>query len=222
VGAFLVTPATLLRWHRELVAGRWRYPAAGRGGRCVEPEVVELVVRLTTENRRWGCLRMVGECRNAPGDRWFADETYVKIAGRWCQPYRAVDQFGQVIDVLAAAKWDTAAARRFFIQALRQAPPPVEVSTDAAPAYVGVLEELLPAARHVTERYGNNRVEANHGRLKARVRPMRGLKCLATAAVIAAGHAFVQNLRRRHYELATDVAPELRLTTAFAELALAM
>jgi transposase-like protein len=65
-------------------------------------------------------------------------------------------------------------------------------------------------------------VEADHGRLKARLRPMRGLKRLATAAVIAAGHAFVQNLRRGHYELGTDVAPELRLTTAFAELARAM
>jgi len=40
--------------------------------------------------------------------------------------------------------------------------------------------------------------------------------------LVAAGHAFAQNLRRGHYELGTDVAPELRLTTAFAELALAM
>ncbi len=41
---------------------------------------------------------------------------------------------------------------------------------------------------------------------------MRGLKRLATAALIAAGHAFVQNLRRGHYELGIDIAPELRLT----------
>jgi transposase, IS6 family len=161
-------------------------------------------------------------CRHAPGDRWFVDETYVKISGRWCYLYRAVDQFGQVIDVLASAKRDATAARRFFVRALRQGSRPVEVSTDRAPAYVGVLEELLPAARHVTERYGNNRVEADHGRLKARLRPMRGLKRLHTAAVVAAGHAFVQNLRRGHYELGTDVAPELRLTAAFAELASAM
>jgi hypothetical protein len=69
----------------------------------------------------------------------------VNVAGRWCYLYRAIDQFGQVIDVLASAKRDTAAARRFFIRALRQAWP-VEVSSDKAPAYVGVLEELLPAA----------------------------------------------------------------------------
>ena len=60
---FLVTPSTLLRWHRELVARRWTYPPTGRGRRGLRPEVVELVVRLARENPRWGYLRIVGECR---------------------------------------------------------------------------------------------------------------------------------------------------------------
>jgi len=85
--------------------------------------------------------------------------------------------------------------------------------------YLGVLDELLPGARHVTEQYGNNRVEADHGRLKARLRPMRGLKRLATAAVITVGHAFVQNLRGGHYELTFDVSPPLRLAAAFTQFA---
>ena len=68
----------------------------------------------------------------------------------------------------------------------------------------------------------NNRIEADHGQLKARLRPMRGLKRFRSAARVAVGHAFVQNLRRGHYELATDVSSPLRLATAFAELALAM
>ena len=80
----------------------------------------------------------------------------------------------------------------------------------------------MPAAAHLTEQYGNNRIEADHGRLKARLRPMRGLKRLRSAAVIALGHAFVQNLRRGHYELATDTPPRLRLATAFTELAVAI
>jgi IS6 family transposase len=161
-------------------------------------------------------------CRHAAGDRWFVDETYVKVAGRWRYLYRAVDQFGQVIDVLLSEHRDTAAARRFFIRALRHGPTPVEVTTDKAGPYLRVLDDLVPAATHVTEQYGNNRVEADHGRLKARLRLMRGLKQLRSAARIAAGHAFVQNLRRGHYELATDVPPPLRLATAFSELALAM
>jgi len=53
-------------------------------------------------------------CRHAVGDRWFVDETYVKVAGRWRYVYRAIDQFGQVIDVLVSRCRDTNAARRFF------------------------------------------------------------------------------------------------------------
>ena len=96
---------------------------------------------------------------------------------------------------------------------------PVEVTTDKAGPYLRVLADLVPTAAHVTEQYSNNRIEADHGRLKARLRPMRGLKRFRSAARIAAGHAFVQNLRRGHYELAVDVPAPLRLKVAFAELA---
>jgi transposase-like protein len=160
--------------------------------------------------------------RRSTGDRWFVDETYVKVAGQWRYLYRAVDQYGQVIDVLLSEQRDTAAARRFFVRALRHGPAPVEVTTDKAGPYLRVLDELVPAAAHLTEQYGNNRIESDHGRLKARLRPMRGLKRLRSAAVIALGHAFVQNLRRGHYELATDTPPRLRLATAFTKLALAI
>jgi len=160
--------------------------------------------------------------RHVAGDRWFVDETYVKVAGRWRYLYRAVDQYGQVIDVLLSEQRDTAAARRFFTRALRHGPAPVEVTTDKAGPYLRVLDELVPTALHVTEQYANNRVEADHARLKARLRPMRGLTRFRSAAVIAGGHALVQNLRRGHYELATDASPPLRLATAFTELALAM
>jgi transposase, IS6 family len=61
---------------------------------------------------------------------------------------------------------------------------PVEVSTDRAATYPVVLEDLLPAAWHRTEQHANNRVEADHGRLKARLRPMRGLKQDRSARVI--------------------------------------
>jgi transposase, IS6 family len=81
-----------------------------------------------------------------------------------------------------------------------------------------VLDELT-AARHVTEQYANNAIEADHGRLKARLRPMHGLKRFRSLRTVAAGHAFVQNLRRGHYELTTDVPANDRLRVAFAELA---
>jgi transposase-like protein len=160
--------------------------------------------------------------RHASGDRWFVDETYVKVAGRWVYLYRAIDQFGQVIDVLVSQKRDLVATRRFFTHALEHGPRPSEVSTAQAPAYPRVVDELLPAACHVRERYANNPLESDHGRLKSRLRPMRGLKRLRSTRVISAGHAFVQNLRRGHYELGLDIDPKHRLPAAFAELTLAI
>ena len=71
---------------------------------------------------------------------------------------------------------------------------------------------------HVTEQYVNNPIEADHGHLKSRLRPMRGLKRLRSAQVISAGHAFVQNLRRGHYELGLDIDRRHRLTAIFTEL----
>jgi transposase-like protein len=71
-------------------------------------------------------------CRHAPGDRCFADGTYVKVSGRWTYLYRTIDQYGQVIDVLLSTRRDLAAARRFFTRALRSGTVPAEVTTDRA------------------------------------------------------------------------------------------
>jgi IS6 family transposase len=122
-----------------------------------------------------------------------------------------------------ACRRDADAAERFFRQAVGATRVrPVEVTTDRAPVYPAVLEALLPAAWHRTDQYANNRVECDHGRLKARLRPMRGLKQDRSAAVIIAGQAFVQNLRPGHYELAVEELATGRLTVAFDELVTAM
>jgi transposase, IS6 family len=67
-----------------------------------------------------------------------------------------------------------------------------------------------------------NSIEANHRRFKARLRPMRGLKRLASARTVAAGHAFVQNLRRGHYAISADLPVQDRIRVAFDELALVL
>jgi hypothetical protein len=134
-----------------------------------------------------------------------------------------VDQHGQVIDVLLSARRDAATARRFFTRVLKTLKvTPTEVVTDAAPVYPGVLDELVPAAWHHVERYANNPIEADHGQLKHRLRPMRGLRTDRTAQVVIAGHAFLQNLRRGHYELGIDTGHGLRIAAAFTELAQAI
>ena len=82
-----------------------------------------------------------------------------------------------------------------------------------------MVEELLPDARHNTEQYANNRVECDHGRLKARLRPMRGLKRDRAASIVIRGHAFIQNVRRGHYELGANARNhKLRIATAFDQL----
>jgi IS6 family transposase len=112
---------------------------------------------------------------------------------------------------------------RFFEQAISTTRiTPVEVVTDKAAIYPIALDELLPAAWHRTDQYANNRVEADHGRLKARLRPMCGFKQDRSARVVIAGHAFVQNLRRGHYELGVEVSANRRVAVAFDELALAI
>ena len=156
--------------------------------------------------------------RHAVGDRWFVDETYMKVNGSWRYVSRAVDQHGQVIDVVVSARRDTAAARRFFAQALQTHGSPDEVTTDEAHALALAVEATVPEARHDTEQYANNRVESEHARLKARLRPMRGLKRDCSAEVVIAGHGFMQNLRRGHYELGTYARPHLRVAAAFDEL----
>ena len=114
--------------------------------------------------------------------------------------------------MLVSERRDLAAIRRFFTRALEHGRRPTEVRTDRAPAYPRVLDELLPAACHVMEQYAVNAIEADHGRLKSRLRPMRGLTRLRSARVISAGHAFVQNLqcgplRHRHPHRAKPSAP---------------
>jgi IS6 family transposase len=143
---------------------------------------------------------------------------YVKVSGRWRFVCRAVDQDGQVIDVYLSTRRDLLAARRFFSAALGGHGEPAEVVTDLAGPLERAIEKLVPNAFNDTGLHANNRIEWDHGRLKARLWPMRGLKRDRTASVMIRGHAFMQNLRRGHYELGLDADAHLRVAAAFDEL----
>ena len=211
-----------------VLAVRW-YLRFGLSYRDVEELLAERGVEVdhvTVYRRVQRFMPLLAEaarpCRHAVGDRWQADATYIKVAGRWRYVYCAVDQFGQVIDVFVSPRRDTA-ARRFGERAIGTTRvTPIEVTTDRAAAYPAVLDDLLPATWHRTDQYANNRIECHHGRLKTRLRPMRGLKQEHSARVVIAGHAFVQNLRRGHYELAVEEPASLRFAATFEELALAI
>jgi transposase-like protein len=137
----------------------------------------------------------------------------------WRYVYRAVDEHGQVIDVFVSRRRNVAAATRFFETMLKGRERPREVTTDLAAPLLRVVDELLPDVLHDTPQYANNRIEYGHGRLKARLRPMRGLRTDRSASTVIRGHAFVQNLRRGHYELGVEARHErLRVAAAFDEL----
>lgn len=94
--------------------------------------------------------------------------------------------------------------------------------TDTARCTPAVLDELMPAAWHHVEQHANNQIEADHSQLKRRLRRMRGLRTDRTAQVVIAGHAFVQNVRRGHYELGVQAPPVKRISAVFTEIARAI
>ncbi len=167
-------------------------------------------------------VEAAGPCRHTAGVRWFVDETYVKVAGVWRPVYRAVDEHGQVIDILVSARRDIAAARRFFVRMLAVQEDPEEVTTDRAPTLAAVIAELLPAAVHVTEQHPNDRMECDHGRPKARLQAMRGPKTFRSART-SEGMPSSRTLRRGHYELGPEARhSRLRVVAAIGQLARAI
>ena len=155
-------------------------------------------------------------CRRPIGDRWWIDETYLKVGGRWRYVHRPIDQYGQVIDVYVARKRDSAAARAFFQRALTTAgAAPSEIVTDRAPVYPKLVDELARTTASSTPPTVWKPTMACSSDDSARCATPRNDR---TATVIINGHAFVQNLRRGPYNLTAKIPLNLRLTVAFDEL----
>ncbi len=123
------------------------------------------------------------------GTRWHADETYLRVDGRWCYLYRAIDREGNLVDALLSERRDMDAAQRFFAQALDPAGcVPAQVTTDGHDAYPrGIRETLGDAVTHRTSRYKNNRIEQDHRSIRQRYYPMRGFGDFTSAARFCAG-----------------------------------
>ena len=125
-----------------------------------------------------------GRRRGKVGRSWHVDETYLKVAGRWCYLYRAIDKAGALVDVLFSEHRDMAAAKAFFRSARTVTGiTPDRVTTDGHDSYPRAIRTVLgKAVRHRTSRYLNNRLEQDHRGFKGRYRPMRGFKCPKSAA----------------------------------------
>ena len=128
--------------------------------------------------------------RGKVGRSWYVEETYLKINGRWCYVYRAIDRSGALVDVLFSERRDIAAARAFFrsAEAVTDVSPD-RVTTDGRDSHPRAIRtELGRHVRHRTNRYLNNGLEQDHRGLKVRCRPMLGFKCPRSAARFCRAH----------------------------------
>lgn len=157
-------------------------------------------------------------CRHAVGDRWFVDGTCAKVSDVWRYAYRAFDRHGRVVDVFASEHRGIASTRAFVATSALARRIATEVIADRGAALANATPDLIPAAFHDAGQCESARCEAGHGRLKARLRPVRGLRTDRTVSVVIRGRAFVQNVRRGHYELGVEASPVFRLAAAFDEL----
>jgi transposase, IS6 family len=162
----------------------------------------------------------VRKYRQPVGRDWRVDETYARIRGRWHYIYRAIDGCGQIVDAYISPTRDLAAARTFFELAIRSSGrTPRRVITDKAGAYPPALALVVPSVLHRTGRYRTNGIERDHGFLKERLRPMRGLKSASSAAIFVRGHALMRNIRRGFYRVIESVPQRLRLAWTWSRLA---
>jgi putative transposase len=143
--------------------------------------------------------------RGRTGRRWYVDETYLKVQGRWCDLYRAIDRSGALVDVLFSEHRAMAAAKAFFRAAKAvTGVTPDRVTTDGHGSYPRAIRtELGRGVRHRTSRYLHNGLEQDHRGIKGRYQPMRGLKCPRSAARFCRGHDELRDflrLRSRHHQ----------------------
>jgi DDE domain len=124
--------------------------------------------------------------------------------------YRVIDGHGQIVDVYVSPTRDMAAARRYFERAIASSgTTPRRVITDKAATYPPALAAAVPGVLHRTGRYRTNGLERDHGFLKDRLRPMRGLKSVVSAAIFMSGHALMRNIRRGFYRIVESVPERL-------------
>lgn len=122
--------------------------------------------------------------RGQAGKSWYVDETYIKVRGKWCYLYRAIDSDGKLVDSLLSEKRDMEAAQRFFKQAVEVVGfAPEQVTTDGHTSYPRAIRETMGSTiLHRTNKYLNNRLEQDHRGIKQRYYPMHGFGCFEAAA----------------------------------------
>ena len=182
----------------------WLYHRFTLSFRDVEDLLAERGVTVSYESiRRWGrkfgpdYARSVRRKQGRLGDVWHVDELFITIRGQRHYLWRAVDQDGDVIDILVTRRRDGKAAKRFFRKMLKhQGKPPWQLVTDKLRSYPAAHREVFPSVTHRTGQYENNRAEASHQPTRQQERQMRRFKSAGQAQRFLSVHGPVQNLFR--------------------------
>ncbi len=157
------------------------------------------------------------------GLSWRVDETYVKVKGKWTYLYRAVDKQGNTIDFYLSPTRNTKSAKRFLSKALKSIKPwvhPKTINTDKAPTFGPAIAELQEEGKcpkntvHRQVKYLNNIVEADHGKLKRLINPVRGFKSMKTAYATIKGFEIMRMFKKGQMYAWTreqDLLGEIRL-----------
>ena len=182
----------------------WLYHRFCLSFRDVEDLLAERGVIVTYETIRQWCLKFGSEYarglkrrQGRLGDIWHVDELFVTIQGQRHYLWRAVDQDGDVIDILVQSRRDRRAAERFFRKLLKtEGSPPCRLVTDKMKSYGAAHRTTMPSVVHDTTRYANNRVEVSHQPTRQRERGMRRFKSSAQAQRFLSVHGVTQNLFR--------------------------
>ena len=203
----------------------WLYHRFGVSVRDVEDRLAQRGLTVSYEAiRLWhitfgaAYARRLTRRQGRLGDTWHLDEVFVTIQGRRHYLWRAVDQDGDVLDILVQSHRDCRAVPRFFRKLLKgQARQPVRLVTDKLRSYRAAHRAVMPSVAHRTDRYENNRAEVSHQPTRQRERQMRRFKSAAHAQRIFSVHGLVLNLFRVGRHLRRSAHHRVLRMRAFAE-----
>ena len=203
----------------------WLYHRFSLSFRDVEDLLAERGITVTYETIRQWCLtfgidyaRRLRSRRGRQGDIWHLDELFMRIQGRQQYLWLAVDEDGDVIDILVQPRRNGRAAIRFFRKLLKtQGCTPRRLITDKLPSYGAARRTVMPSVVHRTDQYANNRAEVSHEPTRQRERQMRGFKSVGHLQRFASVHGVVQNLFRVGRHLLRAAHYRVLRTRAFAE-----
>ncbi|KTR07040.1 transposase [Aureimonas ureilytica] len=156
--------------------------------------------------------RRVQWCKPLQTKTWYVDETYVKVRGEWMYLYRAIGDGGETLDFYLSQTRTTKAAKQFLSKALNRLPHhrPSVISTDKNRAYNEAIASLRkegrlpPTCEHRQVKFLNNRLESDHGKLKQRIRPVRGFKSRKTAHNTIRGFEVMRMFRKGQFRSMVD------------------